>query len=69
MNEFMYDINSLLIASVLFVSMIGVIEVGYRTGLRFQHTQNDSSKAHVNAILADPERRRGERHRHSLAAH
>lgn len=52
MKEFMYDINSFLIAAILFLSMIGVIEVGYRTGLRFQREQDESSKAHVNAILA-----------------
>ncbi|MGE0623495.1 MAG: hypothetical protein AB7I04_16535 [Pseudomonadales bacterium] len=52
MKEFMYDIDSYLIAAILLFSMAFVIEVGYRTGLKLQWGQNDSSKAHVNAILA-----------------
>jgi hypothetical protein len=52
MREIMYDINSVLIASALFVSMALAIEAGYRLGFRFRASSNDSSKAHVNSIQA-----------------
>ncbi len=52
MKEFMYDIDSSVIAVVLFISMALVIEVGYRLGLRTQVSADSSFKAHVNAIAA-----------------
>lgn len=52
MQEFMYDLSSVTIAVVLFVSMALAIEAGYRIGRRHQVSANDSSKAHVNTIQA-----------------
>lgn len=48
----MYDINSVLIAAILFVSMALAIEAGYRIGRLFERDNNESSKAHVSAIQA-----------------
>ena len=52
MKEFMYNINSVLIAGVLLVSMVLAIEMGYRLGLRTQVAANDAFKTHVNTIGA-----------------
>ena len=52
MKEFMYNINSVLIAGVLFVSMVLAIEMGYRLGLRTRVSANDAFKTHVNTIGA-----------------
>ena len=52
MKEFMYNINSILIAGILLVSMLLAIEMGYRLGLRTQTTANDAFKSHVNTIGA-----------------
>ncbi len=46
----MYDVSSLVIAGTLFVSMLVVIELGYRFGLRAQARVNEAFKTHVNAI-------------------
>lgn len=48
----MYDLNSVLIASVLFASMAIAIEVGYRIGLKIENRANESAKAHVTGIQA-----------------
>jgi len=48
----MYSINSILIAGVLFVSMVLAIEMGYRLGLRTQASASDAFKTHVNTIGA-----------------
>lgn len=48
----MYDLNSALIAGILFVSMGLAIELGYRLGLRGQSETSDSAKTQVNAIQA-----------------
>ncbi|MCQ8183140.1 hypothetical protein NP603_18645 [Methylomonas sp. SURF-1] len=52
MQELMYDVNSLLIALLLFLSMLLAIEIGYRLGLRIMPTVGDDFKAHVNATSA-----------------
>ncbi len=52
MREFMYDVNSLAIAGVLFVSMALAIEMGYRLGRGRQVSADDGFKAHVNGIAA-----------------
>jgi hypothetical protein len=52
MNEFLYDINSSLIACVLFISMVLAVELGYRVGLRKSHATNDAAEEHVNGIQA-----------------
>ncbi len=48
----MYDINSLLIAGILLVSMIAAIEIGFRVGTRGASAANDGSRTHINAVLA-----------------
>lgn len=50
MKEFMYDINSALIAALLFISMLLLIEVGYRVGRKYKSNTNEPSKAHISAI-------------------
>jgi len=50
MDEWMYNINNGLIAFVLLVSMVGAIELGFRLGLRKNHTATADSKAHINTI-------------------
>ncbi|MBU2883253.1 hypothetical protein KO525_14785 [Psychrosphaera sp. B3R10] len=50
MKEMLYDINSLAIASSLFVSMAVAIECGFRIGRRPAIKANDASKAQVSAI-------------------
>jgi uncharacterized membrane protein (Fun14 family) len=52
MKEFMYDINTLAIAGILFVSMAVAIEAGYRLGRQPRVAADDSFKAHVNGIAA-----------------
>jgi hypothetical protein len=55
MKEFMYDIDSVLIVAVLFVSMLLAIEAGYRIGRRIKWTSGedrDAFKAHINMIAA-----------------
>jgi hypothetical protein len=52
MTEFMYDINSAVIAAVLFVSMALAIEAGYRIGRRSTGPAAEASKAHIDAIQA-----------------
>jgi hypothetical protein len=46
----MYNINSGLIAFVLFASMVGLIELGFRLGQRKNHTATADSKTHINTI-------------------
>lgn len=50
MKEMLYDINSFAIATTLFVSMAGAIELGFRIGRRPAIKANDASKAQVSAI-------------------
>jgi hypothetical protein len=50
MNEFTYDVNSLLIAGLLFGSMALAIELGYRLGLRIKPKVDDNFKSHVNSV-------------------
>ena len=52
MREFMYDLNSVWIAGILFVSMVVAVEAGYRIGLRTRAAASDSSKAHISAVQA-----------------
>ena len=48
----MYDISSIVISAILFVSMLAAIEIGYRFGLQNQSGISESSKTHINAIQA-----------------
>jgi hypothetical protein len=50
MNEHLYGIDSFVIAVALFVSMVIVMEIGFRLGLLRQHAESEDSKAHINAI-------------------
>lgn len=50
MGEFLYNVNSGLIAAVLFVSMAVAIELGYRIGSRKKGLVNDAAREHINAI-------------------
>lgn len=52
MREVMYDINSVVIAAVLFASMAIAIEVGYHLGRKIEVRASESSKAHVTGIQA-----------------
>ncbi|MBK9625272.1 MAG: hypothetical protein KA388_04780 [Rhodocyclaceae bacterium] len=52
MNELLYDINSGLIALVLFVSMAVAMELGYRIGYTTRTSASDASKEHINGIQA-----------------
>jgi uncharacterized membrane protein (Fun14 family) len=52
MNEFMYDINTALIAALLFISMAVAMEAGYRIGLGRKGPVNEDRKTHINAIQA-----------------
>ena len=46
----MYDIDSWIIATILFVSMTMAIELGYRIGLKILNKVSEPSRTHVNAI-------------------
>lgn len=48
----MYYINSVLIAFMLFISMVATIEIGYRIGVKRQTVTNEASKIHLNSIQA-----------------
>jgi hypothetical protein len=48
----MHHISSIWIAGVLFVGMLGAIEVGLRIGLRLKATQTDAAKGHIGAVQA-----------------
>jgi hypothetical protein len=48
----MYYINSVLIAFMLFISMVATIEIGYRIGVKRQAVTNESLKTHLNSIQA-----------------
>jgi uncharacterized membrane protein (Fun14 family) len=50
MTELMYDVNSGVIAGVLFGSMLLAIEIGLRIGFRAKNSSNEASRSHVNAI-------------------
>lgn len=52
MTDIMYDLNSVLIATVLLVSMLLAITVGHRVGMSKRGSANASTLAHVNAIQA-----------------
>jgi hypothetical protein len=49
-NDFMYGINSVAIACVLFVSMLIAIEAGYRLGRRGSASIDAAFKEHIGAI-------------------
>jgi Protein of unknown function (DUF4239) len=50
MGEYLYDVNSGLIAAVLFVSMAAAIELGYRIGGRKKPFANEAAREHINGI-------------------
>lgn len=50
MSELFYDVNGLLIAIGLLLSMLLSIEVGYRLGVPAQDQVSESYKSHVNSI-------------------
>jgi hypothetical protein len=52
MGEFMYDINTGLIVLVLLVSMIVVVELGYRAGRYKKIPEHGALEEHINLIQA-----------------
>lgn len=50
MKEFMYDINSFYIAGLLLVSLLLLIEAGYRIGLRANGSVNDAAASQIYSI-------------------
>jgi len=48
----MYYINSVLIAFMLFISIVATIEIGYRIGVKRQAVTNEASKIHLNSVQA-----------------
>ncbi len=52
MNEVMYDKSSVLIAAILFASMIVAVQAGYRVARRRRTPAGEADKAHVGAIQA-----------------
>jgi hypothetical protein len=50
MNEVMYDLPSIVIVGVLFVTLLLAIELGYRFGLHHKGTSTDGLKSQINAI-------------------
>jgi uncharacterized membrane protein YoaK (UPF0700 family) len=52
MNEYLYGINSVVIALVLLVSMVVATELGYRHGHRRQALLGEAAKEHVNGVQA-----------------
>jgi hypothetical protein len=50
MSEILYGLNSLLIAGVLFASMVVALEIGHRGGRRQQSTADAAARDHINAI-------------------
>ena len=52
MTEIMYDKPSILIAAILFVTMIAAIELGGRLGQRFHREANEALKSQVNSLQA-----------------
>ena len=52
MREIMYDQSSVVIVMVLLLSMIAVIELGFRIGARWAASTVESSRSQVSAIQA-----------------
>ena len=52
MREVMYNQNSILIAAILFASLVLAIELGYRIGCKARASASEASRSHVNAIQA-----------------
>lgn len=52
MSEISYEINSVIIAGLLFALMAVTIELGYRLGLRIQSAVAEPFKAHVSTTLS-----------------
>ena len=52
MREFLYSQSSLLIAALLLLSLIAVIEIGYRVGRVRQAACDDTFRSHVNTVQA-----------------
>lgn len=50
MRELLYDIDSALIAALLFASMAVAIEIGLRVGRRRRMPANEAAKEHINGI-------------------
>ncbi|MGE0385421.1 MAG: hypothetical protein AB7Q97_11865 [Gammaproteobacteria bacterium] len=50
MHDFMYGMNSALIAAVLFASMVAALEVGYRVGRVRMDGIGEPVRSHVNAV-------------------
>lgn len=50
MKEAMYELNSLVIAGVLFASIVVALEAGHRIGRRKQSSSNEATRGHINAI-------------------
>jgi hypothetical protein len=52
MREIMYNQSSILIVTVLFITLVLAMEVGYRLGRRTQARADAEARSHVNAIQA-----------------
>ena len=52
MNELLYEVNTGLIAAVLFISMVLAIEAGYRIGFARQHERGEAFRTHINGLQA-----------------
>ncbi len=52
MRELMYDVNAGLIIAVLLITVLVVIEIGFRFGHRRRASADDDSKGHINAIAS-----------------
>lgn len=52
MQEIMYNQSSILIVTVLFITLVLAMEVGYRLGRRTQARTDAEAKSHINAIQA-----------------
>ena len=52
MREIMYDHSSVLIVSILLLSLIVAIEIGYRAGMRFVEVSDKHTKSQISSIQA-----------------
>lgn len=50
MNEIMYELPTVVISGVLFVTLLLAIELGYRYGLNHKEASSDGLKSQINAI-------------------
>jgi hypothetical protein len=51
-NQLLYNIDASLIVGILFLLMLGVIEAGYRFGIRRKDLETEVTRDHLSAIQA-----------------